>query len=199
MQIDSDKFLFLYANEFGTPNDNQRGGLLDLLGFFSVDRKMDDPRWIAYCLATTYHEVKKTWLPIREDGRGKGKPYGKPAGPYGLIYYGRGLTQNTWLENYEMLTKAWNKAHPDRPVDFVKDPDLLLEMEYSYFAMSYAMRNGTYTGVGLARYINADKCDYINARRIVNILDCAERIASYARRFERILSECVKTATTATV
>lgn len=89
-----------------------------------------------------------------------------------------------------MLTKVWNKAHPDRQIDFVKNPDLLLEMEYSYWAMSYAMRNGTYTGASLKKYIHDDVCDYVNARRIINGTDCAERIAGYAEKFESILKEC---------
>jgi putative chitinase len=198
VKIDKDKFLWLYQEqEFKPLEGAKEKGLIDLLGFIESDDKVIDLRWIAYMLATTFHEVAGTWQPIAEYGKGKGREYGIPAGPHGLIYYGRGLTQNTWYENYVMLTKAWNKAHPDRQIDFAKNPDLLLEMEYSYWAMSYAMRNGTYTGVSLKKYFNNKVTDWVNARKIINALDKAQLIAGYAMKFERILKECVDVTATA--
>ena len=38
-------------------------------------------------------------------------------------------------------------------------------------------------------YINDKECNYISARRIINSLDKAELIASYAIKFEKILKE----------
>lgn len=194
VRIDIDKFLFLYQNEYGELNNSQRSGLSELLGLLIADEKMTDIRWGAYSLATVKHECAGKWQPIAEFGKGEGMKYGHPVPPYQHVYYGRGLTQNTWIGNYEMLTKAWNKAHPDRPVDFVKNPDLLLQMEYSYFSMSYAMRNGTYTGAALKKYIHDDVCDYVNARRIINGTDCAAKIAAYAQRIEWMLTQSEVTA-----
>ena len=188
MRFDKEKFLFLYQNEYKPLNDSQKAGLLAILEQIENDTHVTDIRWAAYMLATVKRECGGEWQPIGEYDKGKGRKYGVPAGPYGHIYYGRGLTQNTWLDNYRMLTEAWNKAHPDRPVDFVKDPDLLLQIEYSYWAMSYAMRNGAYTGVGLKKYINAEKCDYLNSRRIINGTDCADMIAGYATTIEKLLT-----------
>jgi hypothetical protein len=45
------------------------------------------------------------------------------------------------------------------------------------------MAHGIYTGKKLSDYINADKCDFLNARRIVNGTDKAELIMGYAQRF----------------
>jgi len=192
MKIDIPKFLFIYEQEeFKTLTESAQNGLVNLLGFFEDDVHMNDIRWIAYCLSTVLHETAGTYLPIEEYGRGKGMKYGTPDPVNMNVYYGRGLTQNTWKGNYKMLTDAWNKAHPDRIVDFVKNPDLLLVMEYSYWAMSYAMRNGTYTGASLKKYIHDDVCDFVNARKIVNGLDCAEKIAGYAVKFEKILQEVI--------
>lgn len=191
MIIDKDKFLFMYeAEDFSPISGTKESGLLDLLTFLENDPKITDIRWSAYMLATVLRECGGEWQPIEEYGRGKGKKYGLPYGPYSQIYYGRGYTQNTWLDNYRMLTDAWTKAHPQAPVDFVKHPELLCIPEYAYWAMSYAMRNGSYTGVGLAKYINGDKCDYFNARKIINGLDVAQLIAGYAVKFERIMKEC---------
>lgn len=188
--INIEKFLFLYEErEFKPLVGSARGGLIELLGFINADEHMADSRWQAYSLATTFHECAGKWQPIAEFDKGKGRKYGVPVPPYQHVYYGRGLTQNTWIDNYRMLTEAWNKAHPDRPVDFVKNPDLLLQMEYSYWALSYAMRKGAYTGVGLKKYFNDTITDPINARKIINSLDCAERIAGYYEKFHKILKE----------
>lgn len=190
MVIDVDKFLFVYeASEFKPLVDKAESGLREILAMMENDKLSADLRWCGYALATTYHECAGKWQPIEEFDKGKGRRYGEPGGPYGLIYYGRGLTQNTWLENYEILTKAWNKEHPDRLVDFVKNPELLLVMEYSFWAMSYGMRTGAYTGVGLKKYFNEGKTDPVNARRIINGTDKAELIAGYYDKFMVILQE----------
>lgn len=199
MKIDKEKFLFMYEQEAFKPlADKAESGLREILSLMENDKLSSDVRWCGYALATCYHECAGRWQPIEEFDKGKGRPYGKPAGPYGLIYYGRGLVQATWLENYETLTAAWNKEHPARPVDFVKNPELLLVMEYSFWAMSYGMRIGAYTGVGLKKYFNDKVTDPKNARRIINGMDKAELIAGYYDKFERILQECAQTETTAT-
>ena len=40
-----------------------------------------------------------------EIGKGKGRKYGVPAGPYGKVYYGRGPIQITWEHNYKAITQ----------------------------------------------------------------------------------------------
>lgn len=191
MKIDIEKFLFIYEQqEFKTLKDTAQAGLVSLLRCIEADEFVNDQRWAAYMLATVFHEVAGTWQPIAEYGRGKGLKYGHPEPPYQHVYYGRGYTQNTWKGNYDMLTKAWNKAHPDRKVDFVKEPDLLLIAEYSYWAMSYSMRHGTYTGAALKRFFNDEVTDPIGARRIINGTDKAKLIAGYYDKFMVILSAC---------
>jgi len=54
--------------------------------------------------------------------------------------------------------------------------------------MSFGMRNGIFTGKRLADYIHDEECDYVNARRIINGLDSADRIRGYAELFEQALS-----------
>ena len=166
-------------------------------------QQLTDLRWLAYILATVYHETAKTMQPIAEYGKGKGHDYGKKLKmgggpgkriPYETpdnIYYGRGHTQNTWYENYQRLTKA--AATQGKPWDFLNNPDLLLQMEPSIWATFFAMRVGLYTGKKLADYFN-DKVEgmpmaaVINARKIINGLDCAEKIAGYAVVFYEAVS-----------
>ena len=67
---------------------------------------MTDDRWLAYMLATTYHETATRMWPIREYGSEnylKSKPY--------YPYFGRGFVQLTWEENYR---NAWHRALSDR-------------------------------------------------------------------------------------
>ena len=71
-----------------------------------------DMRWLAYMLATAFHETGKTMQPVEEYGKGKARNYGKKikhsGQPYNLpdqIYYGRGLVQLTWYENYELMSR----------------------------------------------------------------------------------------------
>lgn len=40
-----------------------------------------------------------------ELGKGKGKKYGQPAGPYNKLYYGRGPIQITWEQNYKQISQ----------------------------------------------------------------------------------------------
>lgn len=160
-------------------------------------RDLSDIRWLAYILATVFHETAKTMQPIQEIGRGKGKDYGKKLKygqghgkriPYTLpdiIYYGRGLVQATWYEIYEALTKAAFKQ--GKKWDFLHKPELLLQMEPSVWATYHGMTTGLYTGKALADYINPIKCNWKNARRIINGQDRAEDIAEYAIRFYNAL------------
>lgn len=146
----------------------------------AVKQGVTDLRQIAYILATPYHETGATMVPVREIGKGVGKPYGKPAGIYNLVYYGRGYDQMTWLINYQKFTKIVGQ-------DLVKNPDLLLDPKISAITLVYGMVHGTYTGVGLSRYIHDAMCDYVNARKIINGLDRAKDIAGYAQKFATAL------------
>lgn len=147
-------------------------------------RGMNDVRQLAYILGTIYHEVGRTMQPIEEDGKGKGKGYGRRQRYNGdsyvgdKIYYGRGLVQVTWIDNYERLTKENSNGW-----DFVNHPELLLQMQPSVWATFYGMLTGMFTGKKLSDYFNEKKADWKNARRVINGLDKADTIASYALKF----------------
>ena len=50
------------------------------------------------------------------------------------------------------------------------------------------MEKGLFTGKKLADYFDKNEQDWINARRIVNGLDRAEKIAGYAKAFYAAIS-----------
>lgn len=169
------------------------GGLLSqpqVEGMEAIINEADemDIKQLAYVLGTVYHETGKTMQPVEEIGKGKNRTYGHRVWYNGnryndidVVFYGRGFTQNTWRDVYLKLTIAAKKN--GRDWDFVNKPELLLQVDPSAWASIYAMRTGLYTGRKLSQYINDQVCDYINARRIVNILDCATKIAEYAELF----------------
>ena len=184
MKIDKDKFLFQYINEYGTLNDSRKQGLAFLLLALEADTSVKYVRWAAYMLATVKHECGGEWQPIREYSRGKGYKYGKVDPVTKQIYYGRGYVQLTWKYNYESMGKVCK-------ADLVNQPDLVLNHATAYRIMSHGMRNGSFTGAALSKFIHEKKCDYINARKIINGLDCAVKIAEYAVTIERMLRNCV--------
>ena len=138
-------------------------------------RGLEDTRWLAYILATAYHETAFTMQPIEEYGKGKGYPYGVPDPETGKIYYGRGLAQLTWKHNYQRLGNLLN-------VDLVHHPEMALDMEIATQIIYEGMIRGEFTGKKLAHYFK-EESDWYNARKIINRLDKADRIGRYARAF----------------
>jgi putative chitinase len=130
----------------------------------------------AYILATAWHETAFTMQPIAEYGRGKGRPYGAPAGPYGKVYYGRGYVQLTWLQNYKKAALATGR-------DLVAEPDKAMIPEVAADIIVRGMVGGWFTGKKLD-----DFTDYVDMRRIVNGIDKAVTIAGYAIKFEKALA-----------
>ncbi|WP_339436420.1 hypothetical protein [Pseudomonas sp. EL_65y_Pfl1_R32] len=100
----------------------------------------------------------------------------------GYKYRGRGCVHLTWKNNYRKFADLLS-------YDFVMDPDAAAKFEYSVPIMIVGMTGGMFTGKKLADYFGSRKVDYVSARRIINALDEAELIASYAERFEAILKK----------
>lgn len=211
------KFYAVFRQKFGPLTQGQVDGLESLLNSLEADTHVADLRWAAYMLATTKWETADTFKPVHEYGSRAyfiarygsqtkvGKVLGNDTPEEGADYAGRGDSQCTGENNYEMAETALRKEYPeviarfeartgkkfdltvgDQPNDET-DPDNMMDPEISYCTMSYAMRNGAYTGVGLARYINDKVCDYPNARKIINGLDCSEKIANIAIGMEAAL------------
>lgn len=145
--------------------------------------------WVAYALATAWHEARLE--PLREWGRGKGRKYGKP-GKYGQVPYGRGLVQITWDYNYEWLDKAASDAGLIPPGALLADFDLALRPDIAVFALVEGLEKGRYNpkGKGIAAYIpstGATRADYVAARTLVNLNDKADLIAGHALKFGEAL------------
>jgi putative chitinase len=162
------------------------------------ERGLTDRRWLAYMLATTYHETSKTMQPIEEYGKGAGRPYGvklKMGGGPGKrikystpdkLYYGRGFVQLTWYENYELMGRLLG-------YDLLNHPEKALEMDVAVKIMFEGMMKaassfGDFTGRSLEQYFNNKVSDPVGARKIINGTDKAELISVYYYVFLKALS-----------
>lgn len=159
-----------------------------LVQFLKLDGLVNhDLRLVAYMLATVKHETGGTYLPVREKGNrnyfaryeastNRGASLGNVRTGDGSRYKGRGYVQITGRANYRRLSEVVG-------VNLEAYPDKALVPEIAYRIMSQGMAYGLFTGVGMVRFINADKTDFVNARKVVNGLDKAKLIAGYAEEF----------------
>lgn len=171
------------TNLYTKVNQYQLIGMLSIIRKFENNKLLTDKRWLAYMLATVYHETAKTFEPIEEFGHGIKRPYGQKikqnGKPYDLpnkLYYGRGFVQLTWYENYEKFGKLLK-------LDLLNHPELLLNLDVSIEVLFKGMTQGLFTGVNLARYFNDNREDWVSARKIINGTDKSELIALYAKKY----------------
>lgn len=138
--------------------------------------------WMAYGLATAWHEARLE--PIEEIGKGKGKPYGA-AGKYGQPQYGRGLVQLTWDRNYEWADRECCGGDGSLLANFGR----ALEPDIAALILIRGMETGAFTGKKLADYLppRANHAQFAAARKIINGADRADMIANYAETFQTAL------------
>lgn len=131
---------------------------------------------IAYVLATTEHETNNTFLPVRE-AYWLSEAWRKANLRY-YPWYGRGFIQTTWYPNYLFYEELTG-------VPFTKEPDLVLNPTYALYLLVDGMSKGRYTTKRLGDYVNVDRTDFLNARRVVNGVDKQQLIAGYANEWLR--------------
>jgi hypothetical protein len=176
----------------GSLSTQQVGGteyLFDVWEEIFEEKYPEDQRyWFAYCLATVFHETAQKMVPLEEYGKGEGHSYGEPAGDYGNCYYGRGHVQLTWADNYakgeQFLAERYGLNVP-----MYQYPHRMLEDETSALVLYDGMIHGWFTGVGLPQFFDARAGveDPYNARKIVNALDQASKIADYYEKMKKAL------------
>lgn len=145
-----------------------------------------DNRQIAYILATVkwecgFKNIKEIWWEKRS--------YGKE------WYYGRWYVQLTHKWNYKKFTniiqKSWLNFKDNnwnvlnwKTIDLVKNPDLILQSnDLAAFILVYWMKNWSFTWKKLDNYINNQKCDFKNSRRIINWTDHADKFVWFAEDY----------------
>ncbi len=178
--IDRKSFFKAVRLHFGKLNQSQVDGFEAILDAWEK-AALTDLRWLAYMLATAWHETDKKMQAIREYGRGKGRAYGKKDPATGVAYYGRGLVQLTWAENYKKMGKILG-------IPLYDFPDFALQLEVAVAIMFEGMTTGKsfkgdFTGKSLENYFNQKVDDPVGARRIINGTDRAKLIAGHHNKF----------------
>lgn len=139
----------------------------------------------AYMLATAYHETAGTMRPVREafwlteEWRKKNLRY--------YPYYGRGYVQLTWEGNYRRADEEL-----DLGGTLLAKLDRAMEPGIAARIMRRGMDEGWFAkGATLAKYlptkVPALTAQFKQARRIINGMDKADKIAGEAETFQTAL------------
>ena len=200
--IDRAYFFKNFRKQFGRISENQTY-LIDryerVFVYWDSQPHLKDMRWLAYILATTYHETGRKIKAVREcfgktdqasincvtrlyrRGRIK-RNYAKIDPKTGKSYFGRGHVQLTWAYNYKRMGKELGRGD-----EVYVNPDLALHPDSSVAIMAQGMIKGLFTGKRLSQYFNGSTTNWGGARRIVNGLDKYKTIGSYGRKFHATL------------
>lgn len=167
-----------------------------------------DPRWLAYALATAYHETGRAMVPVMENlnysASGLLKTFPKYFTKSDAAKYARNPVAianrayaNRLGNGDEASGDGWKYRGRGAVMitgrtNYVKfgiamDPDKALDIDKSASILLDGMVRGKFTGLKLATYFNEKATDWVNARRIINALDKAELIAGYAKKFHAAL------------
>jgi Chitinase class I len=179
---------------------SQVGGMEAILNHWEETMPKGDDRWLAYMLATAFHETARTMQAVREtkassDDKaiqildkafyaGKLKWVKKPywnKGADGKSWLGRGLVQLTHKANYETLGHAIG-------MDLVADPNRAMDLDVAVRVMFAGMTKGLFTGKKLADFLIGSKTDWKGARKIINGTESDEKVAAYAVYFYRAIA-----------
>ncbi len=156
-------------------------------------------RYLAYMLATAYHETASTMQPVRETmaktdagaisildrafAKGQLKwvktPYWR-LDESGKSWLGRGLVQLTHKINYDKIGTLIGEP-------LIYDPARAMDMGIAVKIMFEGMALGTFTGRKLADYFNDKTTDWKGARAIINGKESADKVAGYAVAFNSAL------------
>lgn len=170
----------------GSMSQSQVDGMNSLLEVWPDET---DLRFVAYALATAFWETAQTMQPIEEYGKGRGRGYGAPAGPWHQVYDGRGDVQLTWLDNYQHANELLHADGTLKPNEsLVENPALALRPDIAAAIMVRGMSGGWFTKYRLTDFFTPTRTDWVGARRIINGQDHASQIASFAVKFWHALT-----------
>lgn len=183
----------------GRLRTSQLAGTKAVLSGFEKELPGGDPRWLAYMLATTFHETAATMQPVREtlaandaeaiarlDRAFSAGRLPMVRNPYwrldaeGKSWLGRGFVQLTHRRNYEAMSVLTG-------VDLVERPERAMEPDVATAILIHGMVAGSFTGRKLSDVFSGKRQDWEAARAIINGSDRARLVADYGRAFHHAL------------
>lgn len=178
---------------------SQVAGMAAILDRWEEREQGGDDRWLAYILATAFHETAETMQPVRETlaasdaaaiarldrAFASGKltavktPYWRPDGD-GRSWLGRGFVQLTHRRNYKAMSVLTG-------VDLLERPERAMEAEVATAILIHGMAGGGFTGGRLSDFFGDRREDWDGARAIINGSDRARLVGGYGRAFHHAL------------
>lgn len=173
----------------------QVAGTESILDYWESRHRRADRRWLAYLLATAFHETAGTMQPLREfgsaayfdrrygpEGRNPAlaQALGNTQAGDGARFCGRGFVQLTGRRNYA----DWGRR---LGVDLESQPDLAQDPALAVPILVDGAILGTFTGRRLGEFLHGQLQDWAGARQVINGRDRAELVADYARAFDAAL------------
>lgn len=183
----------------GSLRKKQVEGLEAFLDYWQDNYADSDERWLAYILATAHHEVNRTFQPIKEYGGNAyffkmydiegqrpdvAKDLGNLAKGDGVLFHGRGFVQLTGRANYAY----WQNRLGVDLTSGQPAADRVLDLDIATQIIFEGMILGSFTGRKLSDYFVGVKEDWRRARQIVNRMDKADNIATYAQSYYSAIS-----------
>jgi putative chitinase len=169
---------------------------------------VSDKRWIAYALATAFHETGTKMVPVSENLNysssglratfpkyfdiAAAEKYARKAEAIANRAYasrmgnGNEASGDGWKYRGRGLVQITGKTnYATYGID--GNPDKALDTAVAVHIMSDGMINGRFTGKKLGDFFAGGTADWVGARKIINGTDKADKIAGEAKAFHNAL------------
>jgi putative chitinase len=185
-------------------------GHLAILERWEGEMPNSDDRWLAYMLATAYHETGRHMQPVEENLNYSAKRLlevfpkrfksaaeaasyaGDPERIANRVYadrLGNGNEESGdgWRYRGRGLVQITGRANYEK-FGIDDRPDSALEPAGALTMLFEGMIKGRYTKYGLRHFFNGAKEEWVEARQMINGFDRADDIGGYARHYYSAIS-----------
>ena len=186
----------------GRLSTNQVNGIEAIIS--ELEAKPLDSRWLAYMLATTYHETDKTMCAVSENlnysaagllatfpkyfTAAQASTYARQPQRIASRAYANRMgnrdeaSGDGWRYRGRGLLQITGRDNYGKYA-IADDPDQALDPIKAVEILFDGLMNGRFTGRKLSDFFNATATDWISARKIINGVDRASDVAGYAKTF----------------